>query len=373
MHKMLARRRAFTLTEFFVIIGVIAILFALLVPLFNSSHHRGGRRAMCSNHMHNIGFAILRYEMEHGEYPGYCDSLQTDDRTNISRFTNPIDGAAIVAPAKRTAGKIPVSWLVKILPQLERPDLDKLWKTGAYVTNSSAQFPGAVDWVMFSCPSNPSGSASAQPLSYVVNAGQVDVTTVGPAPYPADWPANGVFTNRYAETLWNPAYKRLVGNSRWTITQGDGLSTTLMVSENNQAQSWNYRNGHMTTAAKQRSTAAYGTAEAMLTFLWHPTQTVSAVWKINGQLDAHPCTPPDIDHARPSSHHLEGVNVVFCDGHGMYLSEKLDYRVYCLLMTSNGKRCNNPGRSLPAGIRDSDPDYRYDYFRYRDVNPRDLQ
>ena len=42
-------------------------------------------------------------------------------------------------------------------------------------------------------------------------------------------------------------------------------------------------------------------------------------------------------HARPSSNHSGGVNVVFCDGHCQFLREDIDYDVYGRLMTPDGK------------------------------------
>jgi prepilin-type processing-associated H-X9-DG protein len=41
-----------------------------------------------------------------------------------------------------------------------------------------------------------------------------------------------------------------------------------------------------------------------------------------------------LDYARPSSYHAQGVNMAFCDGHGKFVSESIDYCVYKQLMTS---------------------------------------
>jgi prepilin-type processing-associated H-X9-DG protein len=46
--------------------------------------------------------------------------------------------------------------------------------------------------------------------------------------------------------------------------------------------------------------------------------------------------------ARPAGAHGGGVNVVFCDGHGSFMREDIDYTVYQQLLTSNGRKCDDP-------------------------------
>ncbi len=48
-------------------------------------------------------------------------------------------------------------------------------------------------------------------------------------------------------------------------------------------------------------------------------------------------------YARPSSNHPGGVNAIFCDGRYAFLSDQMDYYVYCLLMTSDGVHASVPG------------------------------
>ena len=54
-------------------------------------------------------------------------------------------------------------------------------------------------------------------------------------------------------------------------------------------------------------------------------------WRINRDLKAATGT-----RARPSSNHEGGVNVIFCDGSGRFLSDRIDLHVYVKLLTSNG-------------------------------------
>ena len=53
--------------------------------------------------------------------------------------------------------------------------------------------------------------------------------------------------------------------------------------------------------------------------------------------------------ARPASAHGSGANVAFCDGHGMYLRDDIDYVVYQQLLTPNGRKCVNPDDHSDSG------------------------
>jgi prepilin-type processing-associated H-X9-DG protein len=53
-------------------------------------------------------------------------------------------------------------------------------------------------------------------------------------------------------------------------------------------------------------------------------------------------------YARPASAHSGGMNVAFCDGHGDFLRDDIDYKVYQQLMTPWGRKCVDPASHTPV-------------------------
>jgi prepilin-type N-terminal cleavage/methylation domain-containing protein/prepilin-type processing-associated H-X9-DG protein len=63
---MLMNRRAFTLIELLVVIAIIAILAAILFPVFAQAREKG-RQAVCTSNEKQIGLAILQYAQDYDE------------------------------------------------------------------------------------------------------------------------------------------------------------------------------------------------------------------------------------------------------------------------------------------------------------------
>src|SRR5690349_1567495 len=60
----MGRGRAYTLVELLVVLGVIALLAALLLPSLAAARERG-RHAACAAHLKQIGSAIQMYADDH--------------------------------------------------------------------------------------------------------------------------------------------------------------------------------------------------------------------------------------------------------------------------------------------------------------------
>jgi prepilin-type N-terminal cleavage/methylation domain-containing protein/prepilin-type processing-associated H-X9-DG protein len=330
-------RRAFTLVELLVVISIIGMLMALLLPAIQAARERA-RCLVCTNNQKQISLALITYESSRRGFPGYRESLTNNSNTVV-----------------------PVNWTIPLFAYLERPDLARVWKgvLSAQVSNTGnvtytwGPSNPLVYMELFVCPSDPQPpqpSGTSQPLSYVVNAGMQDVPAVatvpnGTAGTPSDWPDNGVFVSRWESAANLP--KVQVGNDY--ISRGDGVTSTLLLSENIEARNYDDCFAFV-GAAGQLGSLSQPVSEQMTCFVWYPQNPLPSnrqQSQTNGQpfgsTNPSPGIANDISYARPTSAHPGGANFAFCDGHIQFLSESMDYLTYTLLMTPNGSNARKPG------------------------------
>lgn len=93
-------RRGFTMIELIVVVGVIAVLIALLLPAVQQARE-AARRMQCRNNLMNIGQALHHYVHTHQQFPPGC----VND----------------TAPILNTLAGYKMSWISQILPYLEAP------------------------------------------------------------------------------------------------------------------------------------------------------------------------------------------------------------------------------------------------------------
>ncbi|MDB5172580.1 MAG: xcpT 4, partial [Phycisphaerales bacterium] len=63
----------FTLVELLVVIGIIAVLIAMLMPALRRAREEA-RRVQCASNLRQIGFALTSYANENKDYFPHCGS-----------------------------------------------------------------------------------------------------------------------------------------------------------------------------------------------------------------------------------------------------------------------------------------------------------
>src|SRR5690348_15344424 len=68
-----SQRRAFTLIELLVVIAILAVLAAILFPVFAQARAKA-RQAACFSNLKQIGYALQMYLQDHDEHLPTCCS-----------------------------------------------------------------------------------------------------------------------------------------------------------------------------------------------------------------------------------------------------------------------------------------------------------
>lgn len=314
------KRRGFTLIELLVVISIIGMLMALLLPAIQSARE-AGRRNTCANNMRNFGLAAIQWEGNKKYFPPYATKYAAD-------------------PAAKRVG----SYVVPILPLLERADLYRLWTDPASAAGGNAY--AAVDLEIAACPSDPAQVQIIGSLAFVINSGPGN----GPAGTPTEdeklqWNAAGGVSNREVKITGDGATWRATRVGTDFVSANDGTTFTLLLSENLQASSW-------ALEVEADDTKAVDKARKQTTFVWWTVAhgTVDPHMMINGERDVAPEPVTDLEYARPSSRHVGGVNVFFVGGNSRYISDDIDYSVYRQLMSPKASKFDPTPKKLPGNF-----------------------
>ncbi|MGC8668104.1 MAG: type II secretion system protein [Chthonomonadales bacterium] len=84
------RRTSFTLVELLVVIAVIAILAALLLPVFSAAR-AAARQTVCVSQLRQIGMACQMYRQDYGEFPPHLSWTETAYVRDPALFVCPND------------------------------------------------------------------------------------------------------------------------------------------------------------------------------------------------------------------------------------------------------------------------------------------
>ena len=87
------RPAAFTLVEILVVLSILAILAAILLPVFARSRHLA-RRTACTSNLKQLGLATHLYRQDYDEIPQRFSALHPIYATSAAVFVCPSDTAA---------------------------------------------------------------------------------------------------------------------------------------------------------------------------------------------------------------------------------------------------------------------------------------
>ena len=373
-------RTGFTLIELLVVISIIAVLASLIAPAVQSAR-RAARKLQCLNNMRNVSLAIQNFASNTG---GVLPYLTADlPVSNASGVT----GTIVSAP-----------WTLPLLPALDSAAVLTNIKNYAQpvATGSTYLVPNVTEQVwlpFFTCPDDRDSDHIPGGLSFVVNAGYIptplwgqnttagtgESTTAYHQPLDIDWtgatsysldggfnfvPAaatanagnqafsasTGVFVR-----ATNPLKTNNFQSTLDAISTGDGVSSTLIITENLQAGTWYGNNSAVAQVGSGALTSGVNHVGFGLSIpvnaAYHPLNSASAAITYPTTLNflnTLVLATPDTTYInrnltaavgetpRPSSQHAGGVNAGMCDGSIRFLSETMDKQIYARLLTSNG-------------------------------------
>jgi prepilin-type N-terminal cleavage/methylation domain-containing protein/prepilin-type processing-associated H-X9-DG protein len=323
-------RRGFTLVELLVVIAIIGTLVGLLLPAVQAARE-AARNNTCKNNLTQLQKALTSRETSLREYPGYVNKLGSAG--------GPVNT------------QLRASWLVMTFPYIEQNALWDTWSRGVQDPNALFQ---PIEILV--CPSDPPLTQGEPLLAYVANAGFVQRDENPGAWGNQENAANGIFFDRTRVGEGAPGPQDVRDDPKQPMfvmssaTIRDGLSKTLMVTENKRALFWGYRDAADYTGAVDRKWH-FG-------FCWEQPGVIAQAGatagtpdpvffrKINGQSGR--VDFPDQDaasfrempplHGFPSSNHPGGVNMAFAGGQVQFVTDQVATDVYAQLMTSDRKK-----------------------------------
>jgi len=151
-------RKGFTLTEFLVVLAIIAILVGLLLPAVRKVREPAAR-AKCMNNLKQLALAFQNFQTT-----GSADAASTG--------SSDASDAAVLPPGCIGAGASPeerLSWIVTLLPYLEQDSLYRQFDfEKGYGENATA---GRTRITTFICPESPVAALQDPVTNYVALSG----------------------------------------------------------------------------------------------------------------------------------------------------------------------------------------------------------
>lgn len=365
------KRRGFTLIELLVVISIIAMLASLILPAVQNAR-ASARRSLCLNNLRQIGIATANFASQNA---GKVPLLRGDHPILIDEDGNgdPTD-AGDVPGDNGTQQAEYYGWPVTLLPYLDRAALHRemtqlIVDNGTESATDVRNRLGNTQLEVYTCPDDPAGYRQASGLSYVANVGYVLDSVWGGAGdythtfYNINW-NNGVPTT-FSETSTSDkeisqgtgVFWRIEPGESFRMTvdyisNGDGATQTLMYTENIQARNWDVSaTGNIGFGIPMPGTSGSASPTAVAAAgdngvgvdITSTSASQDQALQLGTGLDISKAQISDDLNAvvgekwRPSSRHPgNGVNAIFCDGHGKSINSNVNALVYARLITPRG-------------------------------------
>ena len=413
----LNRRTGFTLVELLVVISIIAMLAGLLLPAINAARENG-RRIQCVSNQKQVAFALLNFEGTKGAFPPLRGPLKPSVYWRETTDLDPRFWDYHATDAEVQLNGTELTWVSFILPFIEQ---NTAW---AKVTVGIDVGPGNLYYDHYDftdreiyelvIPVMQCKSAGISPgenrISYVANAGPLN-------PHPLiEYSRHETINNRRLrnEKMYTIFFDHFAIHGLWTdhpigllalrnnprcetkisvenISSMDGTSTTILLSENEDAGHWIwcsnlipgrpiasglggpssslrpreahpdislsevesrvgfcYPGHHGTSYANWSYDAATSSLSSVATGeipTYEPSNTVDAFSPMfinEGRRNFGVASNERTRKARPSSAHPGGVVTAFCDNGVRFLRDDIDKTLFVRLCRPGSGVILNP-------------------------------
>jgi prepilin-type N-terminal cleavage/methylation domain-containing protein/prepilin-type processing-associated H-X9-DG protein len=317
-------RRGFTIVELLVVITIIGLLMALLLPAVQAAREQG-RRTVCVSNLKEIAKAGVSHATRTQYLPparSYAPEVYA-----LSGGGQPM----VDNEAKMT-------WVPMMLVDLDQRGL---WESIQQASGAAQQIGVAARIDVLVCPSD-TYEGSFAPLAYGINGGRPNVFNQDYGPH-FDYAANGASNDRARPVLpiQQPMYRK---NRIGLGDLKDGASQTIAFAENSYLLEWG------------GVPAEYETDSAII---WNPALYGANFDPVDDNANVRNF-PNDARFARPASRHSGGFNIAFWDGSTRFVSDSIPYDIYARLMSSDGKRAQDPASTSFTG---TDPAWQANTFQ----------